>query len=1333
MLNVICQFINVIVLAILLSSHAYAGRDHAPLFGPQKKPTNADKLLHKLGVDRQDYTHHVTAAEDFKDQYFRDPNTGLMSLKKTKAFLEKLQNQYFAFKNRAYETKFLEQLDVAKTSAKKAQREAVKPHNSKNVLAPFELYLMPKMQALIRAIEAHADRDYVEGLLDDFIRGYMPYYNPNPFNARYANKVNVTGGIYHVAKRQERRIQTDKVQANNLLVKTKQQQAEINAILEKLNRSVQLGSFLSHEEIKNLLDNDYDISQLDPGESAFWESLTQEEKKKIFFRDTKMFPGKNTKIYFDRVLYGGSNSPKVRIKFKNKYGVYVPAKLKIGVEVASELASGALMRLVGFNADKMIYTGTVNIYLKDRSFESFEAELRQKFGQYQNIRYNYERGVDIHGERFITWRDTLVEARPEEELRIGPLDIASWDLQNRREYRGSLLMLAWAGINDMKMDNKKVLLVRRGRNWIPQHRIHDTGIALGSTFTLNGLDSVLSLPIAYAKVNQFETEITKKMKGGVEIIWNDFCFQYRHYGAGTYYDHKWMARKIAALSRNDIAEAVIKSGLPPDMAHLFMVKLLMRRNNIVQSYELENEFSLFEVPDDIKKYSPEAYPDIKNGTINKTAYEEKNIIPIRIRTWGSLLSSLLSMQMPMGNLSQNLFSTNGHTATGSLSGGAVQFDYKWDKEGIKVGPLGKMYLRPGVTIIPFRQVLESPQNLNTVRRGSNGKPKMNADGSYVRTNLPYMVVDQIKIMVAVGLGSESSTVLPVSAGGSVNILQYTITHRHFAESIKEAWLSGFKIPKILVDGRKQYAARHLGDLETIESYFSVGLNATFQIAQNWASSIAENGVGLALNAQKIGNKLLYRDPYGRLHYVRERVKKASIKTFFDFLYGNLVALDYAGVGINLAHQKMEGEIEDIIIGHDDPVALQTNDHQPLNKEQADREIKAFDDLKYDKEHAQVMLNFSRQAQTTNTQKGLNLLFAVSQSNKKEWGEVYDTLINGQTRQLFHASTYSGKYIGRKPLLGGTEVTDITVFFGKSKKTILEVEKRAPEKFTILVSNRVYARRTGHEGLSNMIKKLNARYSQDPTADHQYQFFADLNIPKESEQNKYRKIYADMRTLVDGEYLINLVQNVKEQDVKNMLDEFFREEAIKVRTAPWDFNENGECITSEETGRKKDKLANNVFQINKSIKIMAQFNSLKKHLAADQIDWQSVWLSSRDLVHELFSKYYGVHILRKFLNLPSSKPDELDKALLVYGEIRNIGDHIETLERPHGHHANMRETGSHWGGYVFGKDKVRPIQYYMKFEDPTNQLPIYWAFSLKTDQILGILEQGQPPNFSGEGI
>jgi hypothetical protein len=1326
--------LNIIFTCILFvfSAVSHAGRDHAPIYGPRNIPSRSDKILHKLGVDRDDYTRHESAAEDFKDRYFRDPTSKKITLEKTEMFLEKLQNEYYALKNRSYETKFLEQLDVAKTSAKKAQKEAVKPNVSKNVLAPYELYLIPKINEIIVALNAAQNNDTVEGLLDDFVRGYVPYYNPNPFNARYANKVNAVGGMYHVPKHPERNENTDKVQANNLLVKSEQQRKDINHILKVHHRRVKVGDFLTNDDIVALLEKKYDISKLDPGESAFWEELTAQEKKAIFYRDRRFFPGEKTKIIFDRVLYGGSNSPKVRIKFKNKYGVYMPAKLKVGTEVSSELASGALMRLLGFNADKMIYTGTVKMHLKGKTFENFEAEMRQKFGQYQNVRYNYERGVDERGETFLTWRDTLVEARPVEELRIGPLDIASWDLQNRREYRGSMLAIAWLGINDLKMDNKKALLVKRGETWIPQHRIHDTGISLGPTFAFTGLESILNLPAPYAKVNQLETKIVKKTSGGVEIFWNDFCFQYRQYGSSTYYDHKWMARKIAALSKNDIAESLLKSGMPTDLAHLFWVKMIMRRNNIVRTFDLQDEYELYDEPENIKKYSPEAYGDIKKGEINKTAYENKNIIPIRIRTWGSLISTLIAGQLPFGDFTKS-FETNHHQVIGTLKGGAVQMDYQWNKEGHNIGPFGKLYLQPGITLIPSRQVTESPQNLNTTRIDKHGKPVKDKNGAYVKTHLPYMVIDQVKIVVAVALGAEQTSYLPLYGGASAKLIEKTITHRHFTETIKDAWLSAFKIPQIIVEGKKKFSARHLGDLETVESFYSIGLSASVQIGTNWAKDIAENGFSIDASARKISNKLIYRDQFGRLHYVKEKVKNRSINAKIDFIHGEVKLFDYSAFGVQLSSQKFSGELVDYIIGQNDPLALQTHDHEVLTKEKSAREIKAFDDMKHNLENAEVMLNFSRVAQAGTSHKRLSLLFVVSNEKIKDFGEVEDTLINGQVRKLFHASVYSGKHLGKKSNIGFSEVTDIAVLNGKSKKTIVEVEKRAPEKFTILVSSRVFARKTDHDGLMEIIKKLNARYGDNHEIDRKNQFFADLELPAEDEQDTYRKIYADMRVLVDGEYLLKKIANTNEEDIKAMLDEFFNNDAINIRKARYEFDEDGTVNLKDSKPSANVRLANDVISVHKRQKIIGHFKKLKKLLAepGENTDWKSVWLSSRDLVHELSSHYYGAHILRRFLNIHENY--QKDQAILVYGEIRNIGDHIATLERPHGHHANMRSTGAHWGKYQFGKDKVRPIQYYLKFEDPTNQLPIYWAFNLHSNQILGRLEQGQPPNFTGEGI
>jgi hypothetical protein len=120
------------------------------------------------------------------------------------------------------------------------------------------------------------------------------------------------------------------------------------------------------------------------------------------------------------------------------------------------------------------------------------------------------------------------------------------------------------------------------------------------------------------------------------------------------------------------------------------------------------------------------------------------------------------------------------------------------------------------------------------------------------------------------------------------------------------------------------------------------------------------------------------------------------------------------------------------------------------------------------------------------------------------------------------------------------------------------------------------------------------------------------------------------------------------------------------------------------------------------------------------------------VHELFSRYYGLHLLKNFLNhnVPLERHNE---GLLVYGDIRNILDHVTTLERPHGHHANLRNAGTHWGRFMYGNDKVRPVQFFLKYEDQSWQVPVYAPFIGNSSKILGMLERGLPPNFSGEGI
>lgn len=1317
-------------LIISYSLSIIGGPDHAPIYKNNSHHTAWQKLIKKIGFDPEDYQYHIDVAEYFKDKYFRDDDTKNISLNKVKIFLDNLHNQYYKMKNRVYETKFLEQLDVAKHSAKTAQRQAIKPQVGRNILSTYELYLIPLVEAMILSLENAADNNYVEGLVDDFIRGYIPYLNPNAFNSRYTDKVNLFGGLYYAVDHFERDIDSDHVQANNLQIKNIVEENAINQLLT--GNKIKIGDYLTEQQIQTLLKNDYDISKIDPGKSAFWQEISAKEK--LSYKDPKYFPTDTTQIIFDRVLYGGSNSPKVRIKFSNKYNKMTAAKLKIGAEVPSELASAALLKLLGFNVDSMAYYPKIVIHLKEKSFENFEAEMRQKFGQVSNIRYNFERGVDINGERFITWQDVLIESRPDEEIRVGPLDSASWDLANRREYRGSMLAFAWLALNDLKSDNKKVLLVKKHDEWTIEHRIHDTGICLGPSFVVTGLESVLNLPAIYTKANEYKTNFLTKTSKGIKIAWNDFAFQYRMYGTSTYYDLKWMARKIALLSKNDIAKAFMISGMPADVAHLFIVKTIMRRNNIVKSFDLENEYGLLDEPEDIKVYSPEAYPNIKNGKISKKTYEGKNIIPTRIRTWGSFFSTIISGQnVPYIQFINNVIDSTNKINTG-IQGKPINNNFHWYQPIQNFGPFDKVYLLPGITFIPARYVIENPQNLNTILLKKH-KPIMNEDGSLIRTHLPYMVIDEIKVVVGMGIGVGRNTILPLQGKFFANVLIKTLTHRHFAETIKDAWLSPYLIPKIMSEGKKKFAAFHLNDLETIESYYSLGLNISSQITLNWLQYTGQSALSIGGAINTIGNKLIYRDQFGRLHYVREEVKRKEIHALLNIFYANQSVLSYAALAAEVGKINIKGNISDYIIGHNDPLALQTHNHDIITKEHREKEYAAFLAFKEDPEHANVMLNFSRSAEGSNSTKSLNLFFFLANNEHKSTGQVIDTLSSGETRELFQTSIYSGKHIGDQDIgniqvQNTYELTDIAVLNGKSKKTILEVEKRAPDKFTMLVSSRVFLRKADRKGMLDLIKNLNVRYGHTPCSDNQHQFFADLNIPDEDEHNLFRKIYADMRILIDGEYLLKKINALDEEDVLAMLDDFFTYDAITIKKARYHIDNDGVWHEKLSSHSYKDGITNKLEYSHKYQRIMHNFRKLKKVLKENN-DWSDIWVNARNLVHNLFSKYYGVHILRAFLNI--KEEDLLDRAILVYGEIRNLGDDIATLERPQGHLANLRCTGAHWGNYDFGKDKKRLIQYHLKFEDPTYQLPIYWSYNLNSFPLLGRLEVGQPPNWTGEGI
>ena len=292
------------------------------MFGHRQKPN--------------DFTHHDGVAENFKDKYFRAYPDGPIDLAKTHLFLAQLQDEYRRNTSKLYETQFLEQLDIKKTSSIAAEKKFRMPADKSNVLAPYELYLLPKIREIIDATMSN-DQKLSESLLDDFIRGYVPYFNPNPYNNVLTTKISIISLIKRLFKFPLKKKNTNNVQANNLVLETKEQVEEISDLLD--HQFLDVGDFLTQQRLKTLLDANYDISTLNPGESALWQPLSEEDRLHLYEKNPRLFPDEFTKKIFNKVILGGSASTKIQLVFKNADGVEKKLKLKVAEEVYPELAS----------------------------------------------------------------------------------------------------------------------------------------------------------------------------------------------------------------------------------------------------------------------------------------------------------------------------------------------------------------------------------------------------------------------------------------------------------------------------------------------------------------------------------------------------------------------------------------------------------------------------------------------------------------------------------------------------------------------------------------------------------------------------------------------------------------------------------------------------------------------------------------------------------------------------------------------------------------------------------------------------------------------------------
>lgn len=382
------------------------------------------------------------------------------------------------------------------------------------------------------------------------------------------------------------------------------------------------GEFHTHDELESLIRAGFDISTLDPpDESPFWRAKRDIAAVDIienYFGGgdpvhqgiaSEFPPFRGAEFKFDK-LHLTQSKPKIDVFFadadcaaltkKNQAHCRQKVKLKFGMETHADPPANALLSALGFNVDVSAHLKDVRVHLGNESLRDVERDWigyfdRQRVHTYIPLESVLkEKRVDPDaGERDATlvFHETVAELKPPESLRIGYFSF-SWGMaQQMREARALFLFNAWIANSDMKdEENNKVVLRRDASGHFRMYLVQqDLGHSLGAVLP--------ERPAAFSW-DLVETDFVAKAfgwaRGSIELNYIDLQENGLLENA-TYADLKWMARRIAQLTRAQIEAAMGLGHWPGGIAQLYTEKLINRRNQLVTAFGLEGEYPLLAV------------------------------------------------------------------------------------------------------------------------------------------------------------------------------------------------------------------------------------------------------------------------------------------------------------------------------------------------------------------------------------------------------------------------------------------------------------------------------------------------------------------------------------------------------------------------------------------------------------------------------------------------------------------------------------------------------------------------------------------------------------------
>ena len=1252
-------------------------------------------------------------------------NDGVYALAKAEAFLASLKARRGDLVSDARQTAVSErtQRDVQpfRRALEDGDRQGTLGYSP--VVRSFDQFVLPQAERIVEMIRAGAPPREIEGLAHDFVRGYAPFFAPNTLRTRW-NHENQPGGLFVKALAPYKRKKVDQkaVEASNLVVDERNQQ-KLSTLLQ---RELLVGHYLAPEEITTLKAAHFDISLISPGVSAFWRRTTVPEVDAKRAKYNDMFPREDERLTYEEPRYRSDYSTKLTASH-TRDGKKIKIKIKLGTEVHADLLASRLREYMGFNQDQMRHRDEIKVHLGHKTYMQFEREICIKYGVTDLRRCIARHGTDAKsGEDWVVFKDALIELRPDDEMRATILDTGVYDGQNRREQRTHFMLRAFLGGGDSVPKNHRMVLKQAEDGRIlPEYRYQDLGRSFGRVTVLQRPRDLLNFPFSRNKIQEYNRNFIRKNRhGDVSITYNDTYRHARDDKDSTYEDLKWMGRVIASLPDEAIVRSIAESGIPPDLQEIYRFHITEMQNRVIKAFDLEaTSENILDNPAIACTELPKAEDihvgeTVKKGKIAATHYQGKILAPKLQQTWVTFMNQVLGMAgaAKINHQIESEYHTKYSTAPGALLNTSQTIGATLLDDKIPAG-VGKLSLSPGITATLTRVVVPNPQLFNAEGRGR-----------------PYMVRDGIALSIGVSspFYLKALKLLSTDIQPKVQLLRTSIEHIHYAESVSAGYLSKPRLQKTIFGELERFAVDELQPGEVIRRSWAVGLDGGASVKMSLPIPgpkipLLNSRASAALAGVFNQDTAFAKDVWGALHLLKESGNEAVASVGGDLFNINLYQLkgsllagdakatrlghDYWDIEVVPPQYDQEMAQDAATVGADRGALISALKEVNKNPQLVMRT--GVDAAAEARLPDNVRLKYRTEGTKTTAQTKGSALYALTGDTSKEKVD-FKIETEAHAYEFFKLTAGKRALAGFEHLAVDLDAKNLAVQEGTSKRLTLEMDRANPRCFVGIIDVYDYHRTLDQKGVEKMLETLNQRYSRDADTP-----FFRTDIPQVD--NKYRKVYANGRIYVNGDKLLNAVENLSADELDALLRDVHSSQAADKMASKSLRRMPALIEKSDRALIRKSALKHGTELTAASATLQALRASAVDGVGdtpAEKAAQESMAAAALDLISSLYKSKYGVGVLQRVLG---------DDGILVMGEVFGIY-HQTSMLQDDMWKSTLRFSGESWGKLT----KQPPISHYIRYDQPTPP-NLEAAPRTEIQTFLGRSVRNEPGNKIGFGV